>query len=73
MVKAISVVAAGLGCQVDVVKITRCSSPGAVLADLVSKARFAEFRERCSSWGMDMGAAPASVPPVPQEQVKASI
>ena len=61
VVKAISVVAAGLGCQVDVVKITRCSSPGAVLADLVSKARFAEFRERCSSWGMDMGAAPASV------------
>ena len=69
LVAAMAAVAAGLGCQVEVVKITRCSSKGAVLADLVSKARFWEFRERCMDWGLNMSAAPARVPPVLLEWV----
>ena len=32
IVKAISVVAAGLGCKVDIVKITRCSTGGRALS-----------------------------------------
>ena len=36
IVKAIATVAAGLGCWLDVVKITRCSNPGADMADALS-------------------------------------
>ena len=49
IVKAISVVAAGLGCHVDILKVTRCSGQGAILADLISKAGFSEFRQRPGS------------------------
>ena len=69
IVKAISVVAAGLGCHVDILKVTRCSSRGPILADLVSKAKFHEFRDKCSSWGMEMAAAPMDIPKVLMEWV----
>jgi hypothetical protein len=44
IVTAISDIAAAVGCSVFLKKITRCSSTGAVLADHLSKANFAEFR-----------------------------
>ena len=69
IVKAISVVAAGLGCHVDILKVTRCSSRGPILADLVSKAKFHEFRDKCNSWGMEMAVAPLDIPKVLMEWV----
>ena len=69
LVKAISVVAAGLGCHVDILKVTRCSGQGAILADLISKASFSEFRQRSLGWGLDMVAGPAAIPKVLLEWV----
>ena len=56
IVKAISVVAAGLGCHVDILKVTRCSSRGPILADLVSKAQFMSSTTSAApgGWGMGM-------------------
>ena len=64
IVKAISVVAVGLACQVDILKVTRCSSQGPVLADLLSKAKLREFRDHCYNGDLNMDAAPAAVPRV---------
>lgn len=44
LVNAIARVASGLGCNVDICKITRCSTPLATLADHLSKASFKKFR-----------------------------
>ena len=62
-------VAAGLGCHVDILKVTRCSGQGAILADLISKASFSEFRQRSLGWGLDMVAGPAAIPKVLLEWV----
>ena len=43
LVKAISFVATGLGCSVDLVKITRCSTSLAEMADALSKAAYPRF------------------------------
>ena len=62
LVKAISTVAAGLGCKFTIEKIRRCSSPGAVMADALSKADFNGFRRTAlgASWGLQ--SEPARVP-----------
>ena len=63
LVKAISVVAAGLGCRVDIKKITRCSERGAVMADMLSKARFNECfelgRKHSAGWQREPARVPA--------------
>ena len=41
--RAIAVVARGLGCRVEISKITRCSTPGAEMADALSKGAFGRF------------------------------
>ena len=64
IVKAISVVATGLACQVDILKVTRCSSQGPELADLLSKANLREFCDHCYKGELNMDAAPAAVPRV---------
>ena len=69
IVKAISVVAAGLGCHVDILKVSRCSGQGAIMADLISKASFNELRQRSQEWGWEMEAAPATIPRVLMEWV----
>ena len=43
IVKAIALVAAGLGCQLEIVKITRCSTREAEMADALSKGAFGRF------------------------------
>ena len=43
LVKAIAHVASGLGCRVDLVKISRCSTPMASMADALSKGAFTRF------------------------------
>lgn len=44
IVKTIAAVAAALGCQVDICKITRCNGAGAVMADALSKADWNRFK-----------------------------
>ena len=62
LVKAISAVAAGLGCKFTIEKITRCSGAGAVMADCLSKADFNGFRRTAleAGWGLDVG--PGRIP-----------
>ena len=45
IVAAIASVAAALGCEVELVKITRCSNVGATLADALSKGAIGKFWE----------------------------
>lgn len=56
--KAISVVATGICCRVDVVKIRRCSTPGAIMADALSKAAFGKFTRRWIGPLPDAGRVP---------------
>ena len=63
LVKAIATVAAGLGCRVDVVKISRCSTTEADMADALSKSDLARFwagAERAPHLALPL--MPASVP-----------
>ena len=43
IVKAMYTVATAIGCRLEVVKITRCSTPGAEMADSLSKGHFLKF------------------------------
>ena len=45
LVSAIATVAAGIGCEVHLTKITRCSTPLASMADALSKCSFDKFWE----------------------------
>ena len=62
IVTAIGRIAAAIGCTFTVDKITRCSTTGAILADELSKGRFAAFRAKLPpQWAID--AEPAWIPP----------
>ena len=56
IVSAISAVAAGIGCRVEITKITRCSNDGAVLADALSKGLGMRF------WGLARDAQGFNLP-----------
>ena len=60
VVKAIAAVAAAAGCRLEVEKITRRSTPGAVMADELSKAKFEGVWGTREEWGFPRG--PAAVP-----------
>ena len=62
IVKAIAVLAAELGCWLEVVKITRCSNAGADMADALSKADFDRFWQLDALSGMGCGIEQAYVP-----------
>lgn len=62
IVKAIATIAAGLGCWFDVVKILRCSNPGADMADALSKADFGRFWATNDSVRFDCPLEPCWVP-----------
>jgi hypothetical protein len=62
LVKAIGTVAAGLGCQIFIEKITRCSNTGADMADALSKADFCRFRRIGVGAGWPLAVGPAWVP-----------
>lgn len=64
LVKAMATVAAGIGCRLEVLKITRCSNTGAVLADQLSKARFQDCRATAEAARWPLNTEPARVPPV---------
>ena len=63
LVRALGVVAAVLGCRVFIEKVARCSSPGAVMADALSKAAFDKFREAAAAADWALAVEPAWVPP----------
>lgn len=63
LVKAIATVAAGIGCQVDLVKITRCSTPLADMADALSKCAFTRFWDLSKANSYSHNVAPAWIPP----------
>ena len=63
LVKAIAIVAAGIGCQVDLVKITRCSTPLADMADALSKCAFSRFWDLAKANSYLLEQAPAWIPP----------
>ena len=62
LVKAISVVAAGLGSRVEITKITRCSSSGAVIADKLSKGDILGGLEEGRRSGRPLAATPTALP-----------
>jgi len=62
IVRAIGYVSAGLGCRVELVKITRCSDTGPMLADYLSKAKFTEFRRCALSANWALNTAPLRIP-----------
>jgi hypothetical protein len=61
LVKAIGTVAAGIGCELVIQKITRCSSDGAEMADALSKADFNRFRRTAGAAGWALQCGPARV------------
>ena len=62
IVKAIATIAAGLGCRIDIVKILRCSSPGADMADALSKADFSRFWSTNNSEDFGCPLSPGWIP-----------
>ena len=63
IVKAIATVAAGIGCRFDVEEVTRCSSPLAVMADALSKAKFSKFWQQAYALGgLGLPLEPLRVP-----------
>ena len=63
LVKTIAAVAASLGCRVDLLKISRCSTPLADMADALSKCAFQRFWDIANVGGFrDLPIGPAWVP-----------
>ncbi len=62
IVKAASTIAAALGCNMTLRKITRCSNTGAKLADSLSKANFAEFFGLADAHSWDLCQEPLRIP-----------
>ncbi len=62
LVTATATVAAALGCRLTIEKVTRCSSPGTVMADALSKAQFGLFRRVGGHEGWGLDEEPAWVP-----------
>ena len=62
IVKAISTVAASIGCRFEIVKITRCSLPQASMADAVSKGDFPRFHNLAWEEGIKPDKNSAVVP-----------
>jgi hypothetical protein len=60
--KAAATVAVAIGCRLEVIKITRCSTTGPMLADQLSKARFKAFRDTAAAAGWPLHEAPATIP-----------
>ncbi len=63
LVKAIGTVAAGIGCRFTIRKIRRRSNMGAIMADALSKANFAEFKQVAAANNLEMELEPAWIPP----------
>ena len=60
---AISRIASGLGCRVQISKILRCSTPLATMADALSKADFQKFWSLSSQLNLNLPVSQAWVSP----------
>ena len=60
---AISRIASGLGCRVQISKILRCSTPLATMADALSKADFQKFLSLSSKLNLNLPVSQAWVSP----------
>jgi len=60
--KAAATVAAAIGCRMEVLKVTRCSAAGPIMADHLSKAKFREFRAEADRNDWTLQTAPAAIP-----------
>ena len=56
MVRALYQVSTALECRVELVKITRCSTYQAVMADALSKGEWIKFMEESTKTGVEMNA-----------------
>jgi hypothetical protein len=62
LVNAISRITAANGCRITIDKVRRCSNDGSILADELSKGRFAAFKRKLpDSW--EISPQPAWIPP----------
>ncbi len=61
IVRALATIAAALGCKIDIRKITRCSNPGSIMADALSKADFYGFK---LAGGNQLDLEPAIIPKI---------
>jgi hypothetical protein len=64
IVKAIATVGAGIGADLQLLKITRCSTTGAIIADHLSKANFTASRFAAAESHSVMDTEPARIPPI---------
>ena len=63
LVSALATVAAGLGCTLDLCKVTRCSNDGAFMADCLSKSAMGRFWDvALQAPGFYLPEAPLEVP-----------
>ena len=62
LVRAIACIADAIDCNVQIVDIRRCSSVGAILADDLSKGKFAKFKAGAAAASWALEALPAAVP-----------
>jgi hypothetical protein len=62
LVTTIAAVAAAIGCTLEIVKISRCSNAGSLVADALSKGEFARARETASCAGDALAVEPARIP-----------
>ncbi|MBM3938748.1 MAG: hypothetical protein FJ333_08890 [Sphingomonadales bacterium] len=62
IVTALATVAASLGTQLFIEKVTRCSNEGATMADLLSKGKLTRFRSMAEATGWTLPVLPARVP-----------
>jgi len=62
LVAALSSVAAGIGCKIEIKKITRCSNVQAVMADALSKGCFGRFWDAARDAGLRMDVEQLTVP-----------
>ena len=62
LVKAIAIVAGAIDAVVDVVKVTRCSTPGADMADALSKSDLTRFWRVADGGGFHLPHRQAAVP-----------
>jgi hypothetical protein len=64
IVKAISTISAGIGADTHILKITRCTGTGAIMADHLSKANFRDIRALSDSAGWALHLEPCVIPAV---------
>lgn len=64
IVKALAFVAAGIGCNLDLSKVTRCSNFESTVADALSQGRVLQAKQIAADYGLPLRLEPATIPAV---------